>query len=63
MNKFKRLNGTCLVAATLMLHAPQVVMAEGDTTWGISGWINEGMTYYDDGDKSGTAQCLTMVRP
>ncbi|MEE9421880.1 MAG: porin [Gammaproteobacteria bacterium] len=56
MNKFKRLNGTCLIAATLMLHAPQVVMAEGDTTWGISGWINEGMTYYDDGDKSGTAQ-------
>jgi hypothetical protein len=32
------------------LPAPQAVLAEGDLT--LSGWINEGMTYWDDGDDS-----------
>lgn len=53
MREYKRLQGACAVAAAIML-APQSVLAEA--TWGISGWINEGMTYYDDGDGSDIAQ-------
>jgi len=43
-----------MVAALTMLLAPQTVMAEGSLT--ISGWINEGMTYWDDGDDTDAAQ-------
>lgn len=31
-------------------------MAEDEATWDISGWINEGITYYDDGQGSDIAQ-------
>lgn len=46
--------GVCLVVAAIVLAAPQAVTADGSLT--ISGWINEGMTYYDDGDDSDVAQ-------
>ncbi|MCK5498091.1 MAG: porin, partial [Gammaproteobacteria bacterium] len=48
MNKLKTFKGACLVAATSMLPLSQVAMA--DVT--ISGWINEGIQFYDDGDTS-----------
>lgn len=54
MRKYKRLKGACMAVAAITLVAPQLVSAEA--TAGISGWINEGMTYYDDGDKSDVAQ-------
>jgi hypothetical protein len=54
MRQYKLFKGACLVGAMITLPATQVVMAEG--TWDISGWINEGMTYYDDGDDSDVAQ-------
>jgi hypothetical protein len=43
--KYKTLKGAALVVATSMLPLSQVAMA--DVT--ISGWINEGVTWYDDG--------------
>ncbi|MCH8079999.1 MAG: porin [Proteobacteria bacterium] len=52
MNKLKTLKGACLVAVTSMLPLSQAAMA--DVT--ISGWINEGVTYYDDGGKTGLYQ-------
>lgn len=55
MNTHK-LNGVCLVAATMMLSVSQAAMAEDEVTWDISGWINEGITYYDDGEGSNAAQ-------
>ncbi len=48
MNKFKLLKGACLVAATSMLPLSQAAMAEVT----ISGWINEGIQFYDDGVSS-----------
>ena len=54
MRKYKLLRGVCLVGAMATLAAPQVVLAEGDLT--LSGWINEGMTYWDDGDDSNINQ-------
>ncbi|MFW2439209.1 MAG: porin [Arenicellales bacterium] len=54
MNKHALSQGVGMVAALTMLLAPQAVMAEGSLT--ISGWINEGMTYWDDGDDSDAAQ-------
>ena len=50
--KFKTLKGAALVAATSMLPLSQAAMAEVT----ISGWINEGVTYYDDGKFSGIYQ-------
>jgi hypothetical protein len=50
VNKTKLLKGAALVAATSMLPLSQAAMADaGGDNWSISGWINEGMTYYDDG--------------
>ena len=43
--KYKTLKGAALVVATSMLPLSQVAMA--DVT--ISGWINEGVTWFDDG--------------
>jgi len=51
-----KLNKTSLIAATLMFSASSLVMAEEGVTWGISGWINEGITAYDDGEGSNAAQ-------
>ncbi len=53
MNKSKLLKGAGLVALTAMLPLSQ---ASADGNWGISGWINEGMTYYDDGNGSDLVQ-------
>lgn len=46
----------CLVVATATLSITQAAAAEDDFNWSISGWINEGITYYDDGDGTDTAQ-------
>lgn len=56
MRKYKLFKGVCLVTAMITLPASQAVMAEGEVTWDISGWINEGMTYWDDGDDSNVNQ-------
>lgn len=52
MNKLKTLKGACLVAATSMLPLSQAAMAEVS----ISGWANEGITFYDDGVNSDAVQ-------
>ncbi len=49
----KTIKGACLVAATALLPLSQAAMA-GEVN--ISGWINEGMTYYDDGVGSDLVQ-------
>jgi hypothetical protein len=53
VNKTKLLKGAGLVALTAMLPLSQ---ATADGNWGISGWINEGMSYYDDGVGSDITQ-------
>jgi hypothetical protein len=50
--KFKTLKGAALVAATSMLPLSQAAMAEVT----ISGWINEGVQFYDDGQGSDAVQ-------
>jgi hypothetical protein len=50
----KSLAGVCVAAATMMIPVTQA--AEHEAKWGISGWINEGITYYDDGVDSDVAQ-------
>ena len=52
MNKFKLLKGVCLVAATSMIPISQAAIAEVS----ISGWVNEGVTFYDDGVSSDAVQ-------
>lgn len=52
MNKLKTFKGACLVAATAMLPLSQAAMAEVT----ISGWANEGVTFYDDGTSSDAVQ-------
>ncbi|RKZ46895.1 MAG: porin [Gammaproteobacteria bacterium] len=52
--KFKTLKGAALVAATSMLPISQVAMAEGNVN--ISGWVNEGIMFYDDGVGSDVVQ-------
>ena len=55
--KTNKLYRTCLVAAiTAMLSCGVMAEEEKEATWGISGWINEGLTYYDDGVGTNTAQ-------
>ena len=49
MNKTKLLKRASLVAMTAMLPFSQVATA-GEVN--ISGWVNEGMFYYDDGNSS-----------
>jgi hypothetical protein len=48
-NVNKTIKGACLVAATAMLPLSQAATA-GEVN--ISGWINEGMFYYDDSNNS-----------
>lgn len=48
MNKFKLLKGVCLVAAASLLPLSQAAMAEVS----ISGWINHGIQFWDDGQAS-----------
>ena len=50
--KFKTLKGAALVAATSMLPLSQAAMAEVT----ISGWVNEGVTFYDTGSQSDAVQ-------
>ncbi len=52
MNKLKKLKGAVLLAATSALPLSQAAMADVS----ISGWINEGITYYDDGVSSDAVQ-------
>lgn len=48
---------TCLATAILAsLSSGAVAQDAGEATWNISGWINEGLTYYDDGEGSDIAQ-------
>lgn len=49
----KTIKGACLVAATAMLPLSQAATA-GEVN--ISGWVNEAMTYYDDGQGSDVVQ-------
>jgi len=48
VSKFKTLKGVCLVAAASMLPISQAAIAEVS----ISGWINQGIQFWDDGDAS-----------
>jgi len=48
VNKFKTLKGVCLVAVTAMLPLSHAAMAEVS----ISGWINQGIQFWDDGEAS-----------
>jgi hypothetical protein len=54
VNKSKLLKGAGLVALTAMLPLSQAAADTGN--WGISGWINEGITYADDGVDSALYQ-------
>lgn len=54
MKASKFIKGSGIAAAAMLLPMSQAVMAEG--TWGISGWVNEGISYFDDGDTSDLAQ-------
>lgn len=56
MSKGKLRAGLCLVAATSLVSLSQTANAEEAASWGLSGWINEGMTYYDDGVMTDMAQ-------
>ena len=50
------LKRTCLVASAILLSVPQAAMAADEASVSISGWINEGLLYYDDGVGTGAAQ-------
>ena len=52
MSKLKTFKGAALVAVTSMLPLSQAAMAE----YSISGWINEGVQWYDDGQSSDMVQ-------
>lgn len=56
MNKFYQLVGACLVGASTMLFTMQTAVGEEEASWSISGWINEGLTSWDDGVGSGVSQ-------
>jgi hypothetical protein len=51
------LKKACVVAAVSMLPLSQAAFAgEEGVDWGISGWINEGVQFYDDGQASDVVQ-------
>ena len=52
-NLFKR---SCLLASAIVLSVPQAAMAADEASVSVSGWINEGLLYYDDGVGTGVAQ-------
>lgn len=54
MSNIKLIKKAGLIAAVSMLPLSQAVMAEA--SWNISGWINEGVTYFDDGVDEGVYQ-------
>ena len=54
MNK-NILKGAGLIAAASML-SPAAIAADDAPSWNISGWINEAVTYYDDGERSDVTQ-------
>ena len=59
MNKNRFTKGVCWIASTFMFLTLQTALAEEHEegpSWSISGWINEGMTSWDDGVDSGFAQ-------
>ncbi len=59
MIKKKFLERAYLIAAAGLFFAAQTATAQDDDdgpSWSISGWINEGMTAWDDGIDSGVAQ-------
>lgn len=43
------LHRTSCIAAALLAGLSTQAIAQDEATWKISGWLNEGMTYYDDG--------------
>ncbi|WP_412971028.1 porin [Glaciecola sp. MF2-115] len=51
----KKLFKTC-IATAILASMSATAMADDEATWKISGWINEGITYYDDGQGSDIAQ-------
>ncbi|MEM0911317.1 MAG: porin [Pseudomonadota bacterium] len=53
--KSKTLLKTGIAVAVLSTISTNA-FAEGEATWNISGWLNEGITYYDDGEGSDIAQ-------
>ena len=55
MNKNNLIKGVALVAAASML-SPLAIAEDDAPSWGISGWINEGATYWDDGVGSDVTQ-------
>ncbi len=56
MYKTNLVKRTCLLASTILLSVPQAAMSADEATVSISGWINEGLLYYDDGEGTGVAQ-------
>lgn len=55
-NIFNRTRLAAATATVMFAASSASVMAEGEATWAISGWINEGITAYDDGEDSDVAQ-------
>jgi hypothetical protein len=50
VNKSKLIKRAGIVALSAMLPFSQAALADsGGDNWGISGWINQGMTFVDDG--------------
>jgi hypothetical protein len=57
VNKSKLIKGAGVAALSAMLPLSQAALADsGGDNWSISGWVNEGMTYYDDGVGSDIVQ-------
>lgn len=57
-NKVSKLRTACLVAAVSCGYISQAAVADEPVkpSWNISGWINESMSYYDDGEGSDMVQ-------
>lgn len=58
MKNHKTVVGVCLVAACALFSTLQTATAEEEEAarWSISGWINEGLLAWDDGQDSGLSQ-------
>ncbi len=58
--KFDKLSVTWAIAAAMVYSISPLTTAEEESEpeapWKISGWINEGLTYYDDSEGSDVAQ-------
>jgi len=53
VSKNKFIRGICLTAVVGMIPFSQ---AQAEASWGLTGWINEGVTFFDDGDSSDIVQ-------